>query len=65
MQKDAEKKLTYKYLSTDIQRMRNMKWFVIPDASGATGIVTKGLKKYPETVPGKHSIHSICKKQLY
>jgi hypothetical protein len=27
----------------------------------ATGIVTKGLKKYLETIPGKHSIDSLQK----
>jgi hypothetical protein len=33
-----------------------MKCFVIPVIIGATGIVTKGLKKYLETITGKHSI---------
>jgi hypothetical protein len=32
---------------------------VIPVIIGATGIVTKGLKKYLETIPGKHSIDSL------
>jgi hypothetical protein len=41
--------------------MWNMKCFVIPINTGATGIVTKGLKKYPETIPGKHSMDSIQK----
>jgi hypothetical protein len=36
--------------------MWNMKCFVIPVIIGATGIVTVGLKKYLETIPGKHSI---------
>jgi hypothetical protein len=38
-----------------------MKCFVIPVITGATGIVTKGLKKYLETIPGKHSIDSLQK----
>jgi hypothetical protein len=38
-----------------------MKCFVIPVIIGATGIVTKGLKKYLETIPGKHSIDSLKK----
>jgi hypothetical protein len=46
IQKECEKKLKYKYLSTEIQRMWNMKCFVIPVIIGATGIVTKGQKKY-------------------
>jgi hypothetical protein len=32
---------------------------------GATGIVTRGLKEYLETILGKHSIDSVQKKQLY
>jgi hypothetical protein len=43
--------------------MWNVKCFVIPVIIGVTGIVTKGLKKYLETIPGKHSIHSLQKKK--
>jgi len=39
--------------------MWNMKCLVIPVVTGATGIVTEGLKKYRETIPGKHSAHSL------
>jgi hypothetical protein len=39
-----------------------MKCFVIPVIIGATGILTKELKKYLETIPGKHSIDSLQKK---
>jgi hypothetical protein len=49
----------------DIQQMWNMKCFVMPGIIGATGIVTRGLKKYLETMPGRHSIDSLQKKQLY
>jgi hypothetical protein len=42
--------------------MWNMKCFVIPVIIGATAIVTKGLNKYLETIPGKHSIDSLQKK---
>jgi hypothetical protein len=59
IQKESEKKLKYKHLSIEIQRMWNMKCFVIPVIIGATGIVTKRLKKYLETIPGKHSIDSL------
>jgi hypothetical protein len=38
-----------------------MKCFVILVIIGATGTVTKGLKKYLETIPGKHSIDSLQK----
>jgi hypothetical protein len=42
MQKEAETKLTYKNLSTEIQRMWNMKCFVTPVVTEVTGIVTTG-----------------------
>jgi hypothetical protein len=45
VKKEAEKKLKFKNQSTEIRRMLNMKCFVIPVITGATGIVTKGLKK--------------------
>jgi hypothetical protein len=41
--------------------MWNMKCFVIPVIIGAAGIVTRGLKKYLEIIPGKHSIDSLQK----
>jgi hypothetical protein len=49
-QKKAEKKLKYKNLSIEIQRMWNTKCFVIPVIIGATGIVSKSLQKYLETI---------------
>jgi hypothetical protein len=61
IQKEAEKELKYKNLSIEIQRMRNMKCFVIPVITGATGIVSKSLQKYLETMPGKHSTDSLQK----
>jgi hypothetical protein len=63
--KESEKKLKYENLSIEIQRKWNMKCFVILVITGATGIVTKGLKKYLQTIPGQHLIDSLQKKQLY
>jgi hypothetical protein len=57
--KEAEKKLKYKSLCTEIQRMWNMKCSVIPVVTEATGTVTTGLRKYLEEIPGKHSIDSL------
>jgi len=39
--------------------MWNMKCMIILLIIGTTGIVTKGLKKNLEAIPGKHSIDSI------
>jgi hypothetical protein len=61
IKKESEKKLKNKNLSIEIQQMWNTKCFVIPVIIGATAIVTKGLKKCLETIPGKHSIHSLRK----
>jgi hypothetical protein len=41
--------------------MWNMKCFVIPVIIGATGIVSKSLQKYLETIPEEHSIDSLQK----
>ena len=42
----------------------NLKCTVIPVMIGASGIVTRSLRKNLEAVPGKHSIDSL-QKQLY
>jgi hypothetical protein len=59
VQEEAEKKLKYNSLGTEIQRMWNLKCTIIPVIIGATGIVTKSLKKTLESIPGKHSIDSL------
>ena len=61
VQKEAEKKLKYKSLCIEIQRMWNLKCTFIPVIIGATGIVTRSLKKNLETIPGNHSIDSLQK----
>jgi len=62
VQKEAEKKLKYKSLCIEIQRMWNVKCTIIPVIiTGATGIVTRGLRKNLEALPGKHSIDSLQK----
>jgi hypothetical protein len=61
VQKEAEKKLKYKSLCIEIQRIWNLKCTIIPTVIGATGIVTKNKKKNLEAVPGKHSIDSLQK----
>jgi len=61
VQKEAEKKLKYKSLCTEIQWMWNLKCTIIPVLIGATGIVTRSLRKNLEAVPGRHSIDSLQK----
>jgi hypothetical protein len=54
IQKESKNKLKYKTESIKIQRVWNTKCFVIPVITGATGIVTRGLKnvwkKYQESI---------------
>jgi hypothetical protein len=61
IQKEVEKILKYKNLTIEIQRMWNMKCFVIPVIIGDTEIESKSLQKYLETIPGQHSIDSLQK----
>jgi len=61
VQKEAEMKLKYKSLCIEMKRMWNLKGTIIPVINGATGIVTRSLKKNWEAVPGKHLIDSLQK----
>jgi hypothetical protein len=59
VQKEAEKKLKYKSLCIEIQRMWNTKCTIVPITTGTTGIVTRSLRKNLEAVPRKLSIDSL------
>jgi hypothetical protein len=61
VQKEVEKKLKYKCLCIEIQRMWNLKCTIIPIVIGAAGIVTRSLKKNLEAVPGKTWIGTLQK----
>jgi hypothetical protein len=61
VQNEAEKKLKYKSLCIEIQRMWKLKCTIIPVIIGATGIVTRSLRKNLEAIPGKHSTDSLQK----
>jgi hypothetical protein len=45
-------------MSTEMQRMWNMKCFVIAVITGAAGVISKSLKNV-ETVPGQHSVQKL------
>jgi hypothetical protein len=45
VQKEAEKKLKYSSLCIEIQRMWNLKCTIVPVIIGASGIVTRSLRK--------------------
>jgi len=59
VQKEVEKKLKYKTLCIEIKQIWKLKCTIVPVIIGATGIVTRSLKKNLETIPGKHSIDSL------
>ena len=61
VQKEAENRLKYKSLCIVVKRMWNLKCTIIPVIIGATGIVTRSLRKNLEAIPGKHSIDSLQK----
>jgi hypothetical protein len=61
VQKEADKKLKYKRLGIEIQRMWNPKFTIIPVKTGATGIVTRSLMKNLEAIPGQHATDSLQK----
>ena len=61
VQMEAEKKLKYKSLYIEIQRMWNLKYTIIPGIIGATGIVRRRLRKNLEAMPERHSIDLLQK----
>jgi hypothetical protein len=61
IKKEAEKILKYKDLTTEIQRMWNVKARVIPVVLGATGAISKSFRKYVSDIPGNHDIKELQK----
>jgi hypothetical protein len=59
IKKEAERILKYKDLTTEIQRMWNVK--VIPLIIGATGTVSKSFRKYVSDIPGNHDVKELQK----
>ena len=61
IKKETEKILKYKGLTTEIQRMWNVKTKVIPVIIGATGTISKTFRKYVSNIPGKHEVKEVQK----
>jgi hypothetical protein len=65
IKKEAEKILKYKDLTIEIQNMWNVKTRVIPVIIGATGTISKSLKKYVSDIPGKHDFKKLQKTAIF
>ena len=61
IKEEAEKILKYKDLTTEIQRMWNVKTKVIPVIKGATGTISKSFRKYVSNISGKHEVKELQK----
>ena len=61
IKKEAEKILKYKDLTTEIQRMWNVKTKAVPVIIGATGTISKSFRKYVSNIPGKHEVKELQK----
>ena len=58
---EAEKILKYEDLTTETQRMWNVKTKVIPVIIWATGTVSESFRKYVSNIPGKHEVKELQK----
>jgi hypothetical protein len=61
IKKEAEKILKYKDLTTEIQRMWNVKTRVIPVIIGAIGTISKSFRKHASSIPGNHAVRELQK----
>ena len=61
IKKEAARILKYKDLTTEIQRMWNVKTKEIPVTIGATGTVSVSFRKYVSNIPGKHEVKELQK----
>jgi hypothetical protein len=55
LKKEVEQVTKYGDLPTEVQRMCNVKVKVIPIIMGATGRISRSLRKYLEDIPGVQS----------
>jgi hypothetical protein len=61
IKKEAEKVFKYKDLTTEIQRMWNVKTRAIPEIIGATGTISKSFRKCVSNIPGNHEVRKLQK----
>jgi len=61
IKKEAKKILKYKDLAIEIQCMWNVKRKVIPVIIGATGTISKSIRKYVTNILGKHEVKELQK----
>jgi hypothetical protein len=59
MKKEVKKIRKYKDLTTEIQRMWNVKTKVIPVIGRAAGTISESFRKYLSRIPGKHDIKEV------
>ena len=53
--------IIYKDLTIEIQRMWNVKTKVISVIIGATGTISKSIRKYVSNIPGNHEVKELQK----
>ena len=61
IKKEAEKILTYKDLTIEIQRMWKVKTRLIPVIIGVTGTISKSFRKCISNIPGNHEVKELQK----
>ena len=61
IKKEGEKILNYMDLTIEIQRMWKVKTRVILVMIGATGTISKSLRKYISNTPGNHEVKELQK----
>jgi len=59
--KEADKILKHKDLTTEIQRVWNVKTKAMPVLIGATGTISESFRKYVNNIPGKHEVKELQK----